>query len=142
MKISGCLKDLAPPLPFHVGYFISSSIYPPQFGTDSQRSQCAFSSYVLTMSPRMEELCRLSKSGTRLWIIKELKVDNPGAKINAVYTMSELISYFEVKHTRKEILDVMMRTINGDLSAAFNLEDYLIKVIEVRFLHEPIKKIV
>lgn len=46
------------------------------------------------------------------------------------------------KKTKKQILDAMMSMTNGDLNAACNLEDHIIKVMAVRFLYESIKKIV
>lgn len=90
----------------------------------------------------MEELRRLSKAGTRLWIIKELQLQNPDAKIKPRYTMTELINLFEEKHSREKILNVMMSTTNGDLAAACTLEDHLTAAIGVRFLYESIMKIV
>lgn len=147
-KSVGGFKDLAPSLPFHVACFISSSIYPPQLGRlNDVLSGVSPPTFLQNLpvdkktSTRMEELRRLTKSGTRLWIIKELKFENPGANINPRYTMSELIRYFEVKHTHWKANIRCHDNDKWDLSAACNLEDHLIKVIEVRFLYESIKKI-
>lgn len=90
----------------------------------------------------MAELRRLSKSGTRLWILKALKDENPGAKINPRHTVEELIRLFEVKRPREEIMNAMMSTTNGDLAAACTLGDHLTEAIAVRFLYESIEKIV
>lgn len=90
----------------------------------------------------MEELRRLSKKGTRLWVIKELKSEYADVKIKPAYTMTELINLFEEKHERKEIMQALMTTTNGHLLAACKLEDHLTAAIAVRFLYESIMKIV
>lgn len=55
--------------------------------------------------------------------------------------MSELIKLLETPHPRNRIAEAMMSMTNGDLDAACNLEDYITKLMAVRFLYESIKKI-
>ncbi len=55
----------------------------------------------MEMPSQMERLSKLSRTGTRLWIINALRFDNPGVKINPRYKMAELINLFEVPHPRK-----------------------------------------